>query len=86
MEGLAACGNVIPGLTSIFRWDGELQEDGEALVVLKTMENSVEALRRRVVELHDYDVPEFLAIPITGGHEAYLRWVAESVGGSGVSE
>ena len=78
-EKLAACCNVIPGLTSVYRWDGELQEDSEALLVFKTTEAALSALERRVMELHPYEVPEFLALPVTDGHGPYLRWVVGEV-------
>jgi len=78
-EGLAACGNVIPGLTSVYVWEGKIHEDPEALVLFKTTEGGVEALRERVAELHGYDVPEFLALSVVEGHLPYLRWVAEQV-------
>ncbi|MBT8397328.1 MAG: divalent-cation tolerance protein CutA [Gemmatimonadetes bacterium] len=81
-ERLAACGNVIPGLTSVYRWDGEIQEDGEALVLFKTTEDALESLKTRVTELHPYEVPEFLAVPVTNGHAPYLRWVEGEVGGT----
>jgi periplasmic divalent cation tolerance protein len=74
-ERLAACGNVIPGLTSVYRWDGKVQEDSEALVIFKTTERVLPDLERRVLELHPYEVPEFLALSITDGHFPYLRWV-----------
>jgi periplasmic divalent cation tolerance protein len=85
-DRLAACGNVIPGLTSVYRWDGELQEDSEALVLFKTTEGALGDLKRRVLELHSYEVPEFLAIPVTDGHALYLEWVREAVAEPGMSE
>ena len=85
-ERLAACGNVIPGLTSVYRWGGELQEDSEALVLFKTTENAVSELERRVMELHPYDVPEFLALPLTSGHMPYLKWVVGEVLEFGTSQ
>jgi periplasmic divalent cation tolerance protein len=81
-EGLAACGNVIPGLTSVYRWNGEVQEDPEALVVFKTTEGVLPDLMRRVMELHSYEVPEILVLPVSDGHPTYLRWVVEEVKGS----
>ena len=78
-EHLAACGNVIPGLTSVYRWDGEIQEDSEVLLVLKTTVVATERLEKRVEELHPYDVPEFLALPVDHGSDTYLRWVAGEV-------
>ena len=85
-EHLAACGNVIPGLTSVYRWDGKVQEDSEALVLLKTTEGSLAELERRVMELHPYDVPEFLALPVSEGHGPYLRWVVGESLKPGTSE
>ena len=85
-ERLVACGNVIPGLTSVYRWDGAIQEETEALVLLKTTEDQVEALRKRVVELHSYEVPEFLSLPVMEGHDRYLRWVAGEVEKPGKAE
>lgn len=78
-ERLAACANVLPGVTSVFRWDGEVQTEGEVLVLLKTTESVFAALRDRLVELHPYDVPEVLGLPVTAGSDAYLDWVREEV-------
>jgi periplasmic divalent cation tolerance protein len=78
-EQLAACGNVIPGLTSVYRWGDGVQEDPEALVIFKTTEAVLGRLRARVVEEHSYEVPEFLAFPVQDGHSGYLEWVQRSV-------
>lgn len=78
-EQLAACGNVIPGLVSVYRWEGRVHEDPEALVVFKTAEAALSKLERRVVELHPYEVPEFLVLPLIHGHGPYLRWVVGEV-------
>jgi periplasmic divalent cation tolerance protein len=86
-EGLAACVNVLPGVTSVYRWDGETRVDPEALAMIKTTEGCVQAARLRVAELHPYDVPEFVAVKVAEGSPAYLRWVRESVmNGSGDGE
>ena len=84
-DRLAACGNVIPGLTSVYRWEGTIQEDQEALVLFKTTEGVLGELKRRVLELHSYEVPEFLALSVTEGNEAYLRWLDGEVDGFGAS-
>jgi periplasmic divalent cation tolerance protein len=81
-ERLAACAYVLPGGTSIFRWEDEVQREREVLVLLKTTSDRVDALRERVVALHGYDVPEFLVLDVTSGHQPYLAWVAASVGGA----
>ncbi len=75
-ERLAACGNVVPGLRSIYRWEGKVQEDEEALLLLKTTRGRFEALRERVVALHPYDVPEVIALPVEAGSAPYLAWIA----------
>ena len=80
-ERLAACGNVIPGLVSVYRWAGEIQEDPEALVVFKTTEGALDRLMERVTELHSYDVPEFLALDVPKGHPPYLDWLIGEVAG-----
>lgn len=85
-ENRAACGNVIPGLTSVYRWDGEIQEDREVLVLLKTVAERLPELKNRVIELHPYEVPEFLALPVFDGHEPYLRWVVGEVSRRRTSE
>ncbi len=79
-ERLAACVNVIPGLVSVYRWEGEVHRDDEALMILKTTESCVAALRERVVQLHPYDVPEVLVLDVVDGHEPYLCWVRGAVG------
>jgi periplasmic divalent cation tolerance protein len=78
-ERLAACATVVPGVVSIYRWEGALRREGEVLVVLKTTGEGVESLRSRVVELHPYDVPEVLALGVQAGHEPYLAWVRDEV-------
>jgi len=78
-ERLAACVNVIGGVTSIYRWQGEIQRDRECQLVIKTRADLVEPLRERLHALHPYDVPEFVVLPISGGTPAYLAWLqAES--------
>jgi periplasmic divalent cation tolerance protein len=81
-ERLAACASVVPGVVSVFRWQGEVQREEEALVIVKTVAEQVEAVRARVVALHPYDVPEVLVLPVDEGHEPYLRWVREEVTGA----
>lgn len=82
-ERLIACANLVDGVRSIFRWQGEVAEEGEALAILKTTEGRVAALRARVLELHPYDVPEFLSLEVSEGAEAYVDWVSRSVEGEG---
>jgi len=79
-ERLAACVNVIPGVISVYRWEGEVKRDREWLLVAKSRRDVLDDLVRRVQALHSYDVPEIVALPLTGGSEAYLRWVDSEVG------
>jgi periplasmic divalent cation tolerance protein len=78
-EGLAACGNLIEGVRSIYSWKGEVHDDAEVLVLFKTTLERVDSLRFRLIELHPYDCPEVLVVETDGGHADYLEWVAETV-------
>lgn len=80
-EMLAACVNVVPGITSVYRWQGEVQRDQEWLLIAKSCQDVLDALTRRVQALHSYDVPEIIALPVTGGSQAYLRWLTSEVHG-----
>lgn len=78
-ERLAACANVVGGVTSVYRWQGEVVEEAESLALIKTTGDRIEALRERVSELHPYDTPEFVALRIDAGSEDYLSWIMEAV-------
>jgi periplasmic divalent cation tolerance protein len=78
-ERLAACVNVLPAMTSVYRWKGEVEQDREQQVIIKTTRRLLAALEARLRELHSYELPEFLVIATGGGSEAYLQWVEESV-------
>ena len=80
-EMLAACVNVVPGVTSIYKWEGKVQRDQEWLLVAKSRRDVLDALVRRVQALHSYDVPEIIALPLVGGSESYLRWLDREVHG-----
>jgi periplasmic divalent cation tolerance protein len=82
-ERLVACANILNGVTSIYRWKGSVQKEHEVLMILKTTARGVEALRRRIVDLHPYDVPEVVALDVRDGHPPYLDWVVSAVGGDG---
>jgi len=77
-ERLVACVN-IPEVNSYFRWEGEIQVEKEALLIMKTKTAKIEQIMERIKELHSYEVPEIIALPIIAGHEGYLDWVKESV-------
>jgi len=78
-ERLAACVNVVGGVRSIYRWKGAVEKDTELLCICKTTRAGLERLRARVVELHPYEVPEVIALPIEAGHAPYLDWIKASV-------
>ncbi len=78
-EMLAACVNVVPGVTSIYRWQGEVQRDAEWLLIAKTRRTLLDDFVARARALHSYEVPEILALPILGGNPDYLRWLEEVV-------
>lgn len=75
VNGLAACVNVIPGVTSVYRWEGEVQRDQEWLLVAKSHRDALDELVRRVHTIHSYEVPEVVALPLVGGSQAYLSWI-----------
>jgi periplasmic divalent cation tolerance protein len=77
---LAACGNVVPGLRSIYRWEGRVADDAEALLILKTTRAGFPALREELLRRHPYQVPEVLALSVEAGSEPYLAWLAGQVG------
>jgi periplasmic divalent cation tolerance protein len=75
-ERLAACGHIVPAVRSVYRWDGAVQDDAEARVALHTRRGLVEAIVARTRELHPYEVPCVIALPLVGGNPAYLEWIA----------
>jgi periplasmic divalent cation tolerance protein len=76
-EQLAACVNIVPGLRSIYVYEGKLCDDAEVLCLIKTRAALYPRLRDRVTALHPYQVPEIIALPLAAGNAAYLAWLAE---------
>jgi periplasmic divalent cation tolerance protein len=74
-ERLAACVNVLAPMTSFYRWQGAVERDAERQVIIKTTRDRVVAVQQRLGELHSYDVPEFLVLPVADGGAAYMDWV-----------
>jgi periplasmic divalent cation tolerance protein len=77
-EGLAACVNLVPGVRSIYRYEGRVHDDAEVLLVLKTRAALSAALAARVRALHPYELPEVVALAVAGGSEPYLEWVVST--------
>ena len=74
-ERLIACANLVPGIRSIYRWEGKIADEAEVLLVLKTRASACSAVAARVKALHPYALPEVVALPVVDGSEAYLDWV-----------
>lgn len=77
---LAGCVTCVPGLTSVYRWIGRVEEDTEMLLLIKTTGERVEDLKAHVLRVHPYEVPEFLVLPARDGGDAFRRWLGESTG------
>ena len=78
-QRLVACVNLVPNVTSIYRWQGKIEQDEERLLVMKTRADRFEALRSAIVAQHSYEVPEIVALPLVAGHAPYLAWIDESL-------
>ena len=78
-ERLAACVNIAP-VRSCYIWEEKLNFDPEAFLIIKTTKGRFEPLKKRILELHSYSLPEIIALPVTEGHQPYMDWVARSVG------
>ncbi len=76
---LVACGNMVPGLRSIYRWEGKICDDAECLLIFKTTAAALDAVESTIVERHPYECPEVIALPVVAGHSAYLEWIAQNV-------
>lgn len=75
-EGLAACVSIVPVARSVYRWRGRIESAPEWLLVIKSLRRRYPALEKRLRQLHPYELPEVLAVPITGGYRPYLAWIA----------
>jgi periplasmic divalent cation tolerance protein len=78
-ERLAACVNVLPNTSSTYRWKGKVEHAHEVLLFMKTSHEKLDRLMAKVKELHSYEVPEILALPIERGSQEYLKWLEESL-------
>ena len=77
-ERLAACVNLVPGLTSVYRWQGKVEKEAECLLIIKTGVSRFNVLKQRIASLHPHQVPEIIALPIIHGSREYLDWITES--------
>jgi len=76
---LAACVSIVPGVRSIYRWKGEIESAGECLLAIKSSQAQFDELRARIEQLHPYDVPEILALPVLDGARKYLDWLSANL-------
>jgi len=79
-DALAACVNVLPEVFSVYRWQGEVMQDDEVLLLIKTSPERLDAVRDWLLQRHPYELPEVLAISVSGGGQAYLQWIAQATG------
>jgi periplasmic divalent cation tolerance protein len=77
-QKLAACVNIVRNIRSIYSWQGKIEDDTEVLMIAKTQQKHFDALSKKVMELHSYDVPEVIAVPILKGSADYLQWIKAS--------
>lgn len=78
-EQLAACVSIVPGITSVYRWKGAVEQDQECLLLIKTDRGMWNALESRIQSLHPYELPEIIAVPIAKGQQDYLQWITDSL-------
>lgn len=76
-QGLAACVNIVPGIQSIYLWQGKVERQGELLLLIKARGDAFSAISARIVELHPYELPEVIAVTIGNGLQPYLEWINE---------
>jgi periplasmic divalent cation tolerance protein len=76
---LAACINILPQMTSVYEWEGKVEQDTEHLLLIKTEQHRIDELQKTILDWHPYELPEIVVVPIVGGYEPYLTWISKSV-------
>ena len=76
-SGLSACVNILPGMISIYSWQGERQRDEEVSMIVKTQAGIADRVVDKIIELHPYDVPAAIVLPVSGGSHQFLDWISE---------
>jgi periplasmic divalent cation tolerance protein len=79
-DGLAACANILPGMRTVYRWQGQIEEGSEAVMIIKTRADLLADLQLRIRAEHPYECPCVAALPVSGGNPDYLDWIARSCG------
>ena len=79
-QRLAACVNILPGVQSVYRWQGAVESESEVLMLIKTKASLIPQVQSAITSLHSYEVPEFLVLPISGGSDSYMAWLEASLG------
>jgi len=82
---LAACINIVPGLTSKYWWKGKIEKSSEVLLIIKTREELLPALTKAVKKVHPYSIPEVISLPVYGGLKGYIRWAEKETSRSGAA-
>ncbi len=80
-DGLAACVNIVRNIRSIYKWQGKMEDESEVLMIAKTSRDRFDALAGTVKDMHPYDVPEIISVPITQGSDQYIEWLSKAVSG-----
>jgi periplasmic divalent cation tolerance protein len=80
-ERLAACVNILPGAVSVYEWQGSIERDEELVLLIKTRRGRLDEMTERLTQLHPYELPEVVAVPVTSGLSGYLEWVAQCTSG-----
>lgn len=83
-ERLIACANILPAISSIFKWEGKICREQEVMLIIKTLNNRLEEVTNQIKKLHSYQVPEIISLPVINGNKDYLDWVRESTGADGI--